>query len=60
MRSLEGVVFILSALLLTYFYGYLSATWDWFPAGILDRAGQQAKSLGATILDVPDYTEPRV
>jgi len=60
MRSAERVLFLLSVAILSYFYGFASRTWGWFPGELVDAAGGQAATVLREYVVPPDFTMPRV
>lgn len=60
MRASDLVRFGLSLGILTFLYGFASAVWGWFPAGLLEQSGQQARALYLRSFAPPDFTVPRI
>lgn len=62
MRTVSKACFLLSLACLSYFYGFASRTWGWFPGELVNTAGAQAATVLRQLpfLDLPDFTAPKV
>lgn len=61
LENVEKVGFVLSLAALAYLYGFATHTFDWFPAGFLERAWLQTRVAAASADGaVPHFAHPRV